>query len=179
MTKTEADKLVARLEQRPVLTSDNSNQPGKFNFVSLEYALDFCAHFIASGSFLKEEEYEPDPDLEGPLQDNAIYLATMYDGDIIEQYLGVTSEEVYASVADVIEGSDVLEDSGSAFRTLPEELLDIFSKSQYGQIYQDDALDEDTKTATFTDEYNSDRARDTAPIRELIKTFLFRNFRDR
>ncbi|TXJ63305.1 hypothetical protein [Lacticaseibacillus paracasei] len=120
MIKNEADKLVARLELRPVLTSDTTNNPGEFNFVSLECALDFCAHFIASGSFLKEEEYEPDPDLDGPLQDNAIYLATMYDGDIIEQYLGVTSEEVYASVADVIEGSDVLENSGSAFLTLPE-----------------------------------------------------------
>jgi hypothetical protein len=128
---------------------------------------------------LKEEEYEPEPDLDGPLQDNAIYLATMYDGDMIEQYLGVTSEEVYASVADVIEGSDVLKNSGSAFLTLPEELLDVFSKSQYGQIYQDDELDEDTKTATFTDDYNSDRARDTAPIRELIKNFLVRNFWDR
>lgn len=128
---------------------------------------------------MKEEEYEPEPDLDGPLQDNAIYLATMYDGNMIEQYLGVTYEEVYDSVADVIEGSDVLKNSGSAFLTLPEELLDVFSKSQYGQIYQDDELDEDTKTATFTDDYNSDRARDTAPIRELIKNFLVRNFWDR
>ena len=69
--------------------------------------------------------------------------------------------------------------NGSAFLTLPEELLDVFNKSQYGQIYQDDELDEDTKTATFTDEYNSDRAHDTAPIRELIKNFLVRNFWDR
>jgi hypothetical protein len=103
----------------------------------------------------------------------------MYDSDIIEQYLEVTAEEVYANAAGVIEGSDVLEDSGSAFLTLPEELLYVFSESQYGQIYQDDVLDEDAKIATFTDEYNSDRARDTAPIRDLIENFLFSNFRDR
>lgn len=113
------------------------------------------------------------------LHDQAIYLATIYDSDIIEQYLEVTAEEVYANAAGVIEGSDVLEDSGSAFLTLPEELLYVFSESQYGQIYQDDVLDEDAKIATFTDEYNSDRARDTAPIRDLIENFLFSNFRDR